>query len=141
MLIESFRCWTYLCDGLCQANDTGFSESIVGLAGISMDARGGRDVDDTARFTVLDTEVGSCGADELEGCGPVQGEDGVPLLVGDFVDDAVPGEAGVVDDLCPAHQYMSCFCRLCVLRSRCRLLTTWIFPPPNSAAFLTKLLM
>lgn len=53
-----------------------------------MNARSGGNVDDAARLAVLDAEVGSGGTDELEGSGAVQGNDGVPLLVGDLVDDA-----------------------------------------------------
>lgn len=51
-----------------------------------MDARGGGDVDNAAWLAVFDTEVGGRSTNELEGCGAVQGNDGVPLLVGDLVD-------------------------------------------------------
>ena len=47
-----------------------------------MQAGRGGDVYDVARFAVFDAEVGGRGADEFEGLGVVQGEDGVPLLVG-----------------------------------------------------------
>lgn len=63
-----------------------------------MDAGRGGDVDDAAGGAVLHSEVRGCGTDELEGRGAVQGDDGVPLLVGHLVDHAVPGIARVVDD-------------------------------------------
>ena len=47
-----------------------------------MQARGGGDIDDGARFAVLDTKVWGSGTDELEGCGIVKGNDGIPLLIG-----------------------------------------------------------
>lgn len=53
-----------------------------------MNAGGRGNVDDAAWLAVLDTEVRSSCADELEGCRAVQRDDGVPLLVGDLVDHA-----------------------------------------------------
>lgn len=47
-----------------------------------MDAGSAGDVDDGARLAVLDPEVGRRCSDQLEGCRAVEGEDGVPLLVG-----------------------------------------------------------
>lgn len=47
-----------------------------------MDAGSAGDVDDGARLAVFDPEV-RCGcSDQLEGCRAVEGEDGVPLLIG-----------------------------------------------------------
>lgn len=69
-------------DGLGQAGHAGFGEGVVCLAGVAVQAGGRGDVDDVAGLAVFDAEVGRCGADELEGLGVVQGEDGVPLFVG-----------------------------------------------------------
>lgn len=69
-------------DGFCQADDAGFGEGVVCLAGVAVEARSGRDVDDVSGLAVFDAEVGCCGADEFEGLGVVEGEDGVPLFVG-----------------------------------------------------------
>lgn len=71
-------------DRLGQADDAGLGQGVVGLARVAVDARGGGDVDDHARLTVLDAEVGSGGADQAERRGAVQADDGVPLLVGDL---------------------------------------------------------
>ena len=46
-----------------------------------VDAAGAADVDDVTGFAVLDAEKGGGSADELEGCGVVQSDDGFPLLV------------------------------------------------------------
>jgi hypothetical protein len=52
------------------------------LAGVTVKTAGGGDVDDVSWFAVLDAEVWCRGADQLEGCTAVEGDDGVPLLVG-----------------------------------------------------------
>lgn len=69
-------------DGLGEADDAGFGERVVGLPGVAVQARRRGDVDDVARLAVLDAEVGRRGADELEGGRVMEGDDGVPLLVG-----------------------------------------------------------
>lgn len=69
-------------NGLGETCDTGLGESVVGLSGVSVYARGAGDVDDGAGLAVLDAEVGCGGTDELEGGGAVEREDCVPLLVG-----------------------------------------------------------
>lgn len=48
---------------------------------VTVDTAGAADVDDAAGLAVFDAEVGARGADELEGGGVVEGEDGVPLFV------------------------------------------------------------
>lgn len=82
-----------------------------------MDAGSAGNVDDGARLAVLDPEVRCRCSDQLEGCGAVEGEDGVPLLIGslgpwsapgtmialrtqwsNLVNHTVPSEAGVVDN-------------------------------------------
>ena len=68
-------------DGFGQADDAGFGQRVVCLAGVAVQAGGRGDVDDVAGGAVFDAEVGGCGADEFEGLGVVQGEDGVPLFV------------------------------------------------------------
>ena len=68
-------------DGLGEADDAGFGQRVVCLARVAVQAGGRGDVDDVARSAVFDAEVGGCGADELEGLGVVEGEDGGPLLV------------------------------------------------------------
>ena len=68
--------------GFCEADDAGFGQGVVCLAGVAVQAGRRGDVDDVARFAVFDAEVGGCGADELERLRVVQGEDGVPLFVG-----------------------------------------------------------
>lgn len=91
--------WTPLFrNGLGQTHDTGFGEGVVGLSCVAVKTGGGRNVDDVAGFTILYAEVWCSCTDELEGSGVVQCEDGVPLLIGDLVDHAVPCESGVVDD-------------------------------------------
>ena len=69
-------------DGFGQAGDAGFGEGVVCLARVAVQAGGRGDVDDVPGLAVFDAEVGSGGADELEGLGVVAGEDGVPLFVG-----------------------------------------------------------
>lgn len=85
-------------DGLGEARDAGLGERVVELSRVAVDARRRGDGDDAARGAVADTEVGGRGADEGEGRGAVQRDDGVPLLVRHLVDHAVPRVAGVVDD-------------------------------------------
>lgn len=65
-----------------------YSKSIISLASVPVDAGSGGDVHNAAWLAILDTEVGRSSTDELEGRGAVQGDDGVPLLVGDLVDHA-----------------------------------------------------
>lgn len=88
----------FLGNSLCKAGNTSLSKCIVELPSVAMHARRRRDVDNAPRSSVLHAEVRSRGADEGEGCGAVQGDDGIPLLVRHLVDDAVPSVAGVVDD-------------------------------------------
>lgn len=88
----------FLCNGLRQARDTGLCQTVVGLAGISVRATCARDIDDDSLLAILDPEVGRSLPDQPEGGGVVDGEDSVPLLVGNLVDDAVPRVAGVVDN-------------------------------------------
>jgi hypothetical protein len=88
----------FLCNGLCQARDTGLCQTVVRLTGISVRATCARDIDDDSLLAILDPEVGRSLSNQPEGGGVVDGEDGVPLLVGDLVDDAVPRVPGVVDD-------------------------------------------
>ena len=68
--------------GLCEADDAGFGEGVVCLAGVAVQAGCRGYVYDVAGLAVFDAEVGGCGADELEGLRVVQGEDCVPLFVG-----------------------------------------------------------
>lgn len=72
----------FLRDGLGETRDAGLGEGVVGLARVAVQAGGAADVDDDAGLAVLDAEVGGRGADELEGGRVVQGDNGVPLLVG-----------------------------------------------------------
>lgn len=69
-------------DGLGHAGHAGLGEGVVELAGVAVQARGAGDVDDAPRLAVLDAEEGRGFAGELEGDGAVEGDDGVPLLVG-----------------------------------------------------------
>ena len=39
------------------------------------------DIDDVSRFAVFYSEIGSCGSDEFEGCGIVEGNYRIPLFV------------------------------------------------------------
>lgn len=88
----------FLGNGPGQADDARLGRGIVCLAGIAVRARGARNVDNGPGLAVLDAKVGCRGADELEGRLGVQVHDGVPLLVGQLVDDAVVRVAGIVDD-------------------------------------------
>lgn len=88
----------FLGDGLGEARHAGLGQGVVDLARVAVDARRRRDVDDGAGLAVLDAEVGGRGADNVEGRGGVQRDDGLPLLVRHLVDDAVPRVAGVVDN-------------------------------------------
>lgn len=65
---------------------------------IAVDSTRAADVDDAPRLAVLDPKVRRGCSHELERCSVVQGQDGVPLLVGHLVDHAVPREARIVDD-------------------------------------------
>ena len=67
---------------LAQSNNTRFRKRIVRLSRITVNTGGTRDIDNIAGFAVFDTEVGCCCSDKLEGCGVVDGEDGVPLFIG-----------------------------------------------------------
>lgn len=58
-----------------------------------MDAGCGGDGDDVARLAILDAEIRRGLAHHVEGRGAVQGDHGLPLLVGHLVDDAVVGVA------------------------------------------------
>ena len=87
-----------LADGLGEPEHAGLGEGVVRLPRVPARAARAADVDDASGFAVLDAEVGCRGADELEGRGGVEGEDGVPLLVRHLVDHAIPGKAGVVHD-------------------------------------------
>ena len=81
----------------------GFRKGVVCLPGVARGAARGRNVYDAPRSVIPDSEIGRRGADEAEGGGGVQGEDGGPLLIGHFVEDSVPGEAGIIDnDVDPA---------------------------------------
>ena len=88
----------FLGDGLGESSDTSFGKGVVQLACIAVDTGGRGDVDDGTRSAVLDAEVRGGFSHEVEGSCAVNGDDVVPLLVGHFVDDAVPGVSGVVDD-------------------------------------------
>lgn len=75
---------------------------IVGLAGVSMGARSGRDIDDATLgglAPLVQLLLGSfphdwrSGLDEAERCCAVHCQHGVPLLGGDPVDHAVPCKA------------------------------------------------
>lgn len=68
-------------DRFGEACDAGFGQGVVGLAGVAVEAGGGGDVDDVSGLAVFDAEVGGGVADELEGCGAVEGDDCFPLLV------------------------------------------------------------
>ncbi len=57
-------------------------ETVVCLACVAVYAGCGGDVDDAAGVAVGDAKVGGCFADELEGCGVMQGYDVLPLFVG-----------------------------------------------------------
>jgi len=85
-------------DRFRQARDARFGEGVVGLSRVAVDAARAADVDDGSGFAVFEAEIGRRGADEAEGGGRVQREDCGPLLVAHFVDHAIPGEAGVVDE-------------------------------------------
>ena len=83
---------------LGQAGDARLGQRVVGLSRVAVHARRRGDVDDAAGLAVLDAEVRSGGADEVEGRGAVQTDNGVPLLVRRLVNDAVPRVAGIVDN-------------------------------------------
>lgn len=85
-------------DGLGHTSNASLCKRIVDLTSISVHARGGRDVDDVPGLAVLDTEVWCSSTNDLEGCGCVKINNGVPLLVGHLVDDTVPCIASVVDN-------------------------------------------
>lgn len=63
-----------------------------------MQTRCGRDVDNVPWFAVLDTEIWSSSADNLEGRCAVKVDNGMPLLVGHLVDHAIPCVARIVHD-------------------------------------------
>lgn len=88
----------FLSNSLCEACNSRLGKCIVELTSVTMHTRSRRDVDNAAWSPIFHAEVRSRGADEGEGCGAVQGDDGVPLLVRHLVNDAVPGIPGVVDD-------------------------------------------
>lgn len=88
----------FLRDRFRQARDARFGKGVVGLSRVAVDAARAADVDDGSGLVVFEAEIGRRGADEAEGGGRVQREDCRPLLVAHFVDHAVPGEAGVVDE-------------------------------------------
>lgn len=69
--------------------DACFGETVVGLAGVAVDAGGGGDVDDAAGLAVSDAEEGGSFTDELEGRCIVEREDVVPLFVSHLVDCCV----------------------------------------------------
>ena len=58
-------------DDFGEADDAGFGEAVVCLAGVAVDAGCAADVDDVTGFAVFNPEIGRCGADEFEGGGVV----------------------------------------------------------------------
>lgn len=64
-----------------------------------MSARGTADIDDAPGRSILDPEIRSSRPDKPEGGSIVDSEDCVPLLVSDLVNHAIPGVAGIVDDV------------------------------------------
>lgn len=72
-------------DRLGEADNTCLADSVVGLSGIAVHSGGGRNVDDVAGLSVLNTKVGGGSPDELEGGGVVDSEHGLPLLVSDLI--------------------------------------------------------
>ena len=75
-----------------------------------MGAGCGGNVDDAAWFTILDTEVWGSLSDQPERSGVVHRENGIPLLIGDFMDDTIPGITGIVDN--DMNLSISKLCRL-----------------------------
>jgi hypothetical protein len=84
---------------LAKTSDTGLGQAVVGLSGVAMGTGSAADVDDASWLPILDTEVGCCLSDEPERSSIVYSEDGVPLLIRDLVNDAVPGVASIVDNV------------------------------------------
>lgn len=58
-----------------------FCQTVIGLTSIAIDATSATDVDDVPWLSVLDSEIWRGGSNELEGCGIVEGNNRVPLLV------------------------------------------------------------
>ncbi|MNC37445.1 hypothetical protein D3C75_860110 [compost metagenome] len=91
--------------GLGHADDAGLGGGVVGLTGVTASGHGGN-VDDLAQhFAAFRGVFLSLGADDrlgctqnAERCGQVAVDDRVPLFVGHFLNDVVPGVPGVVDD-------------------------------------------
>jgi hypothetical protein len=86
-------------DRLRQANDTSLRERIVRLPSIAVRATRAANIHNRSWLTVLHTEIWCSSSNQSEGRGVVDRKDRVPLLVGDLVDYAIPGIAGVVDDV------------------------------------------
>ena len=98
-------------NGLGHTRHTRLCQCIVDLSSISMYAARTRDVDDVPGFAILDPKVQCRSSHNLERCGCVQVDDGVPLLVGHLVYNTVPCVSSIVDnnmDLATAK-----LCRFC----------------------------
>lgn len=98
MLAPSHLWSPFLCNGLGQSSDASLCQAVVGLTSIAVGARCTRDVDDATGFTILDSEVRGGLSDQPERGGVVDSENSIPLLIGDFMDDTIPGVASIVDD-------------------------------------------
>ena len=80
---------------LSVADDPGLGGAVVGLAELAAQAVDRGDVDDPARFLLLEQRGGVAG--EIEVALEVDLEDPVPLLLGHLPADPVPVHPGVVD--------------------------------------------
>src|SRR5581483_11840742 len=92
---------------LGQTGDTGLGGGIIHLSGIAIDAGDRGDIDHLARISATvgsDFLLGSVAyegrglAQNAERSGGVNIHHGVPLLIGHFMNDAIPGVAGVIDN-------------------------------------------
>src|SRR5471030_3139948 len=106
----------FLGHGLGHADNGSLSGGIAHLAGVAVDAGDGGDIHhfavDAAAFVLFFLGCAAdkirSGAQDAEGRGGVHVEHGVPLLVGHFLDDSVPGVAGIVDDDVDAAELVQC---------------------------------
>ena len=84
-----------------EGRDAGLGRAVVGLAGVAVDARHRRGVDDAAVHLLAGLDllppVGGGPAGRAEGALEVDLDDGVPLLLGHVGQHPVPQDAGVVD--------------------------------------------
>ena len=82
-------------NALGQGDEAGLGGGVVALSGVAMNAYDTGHVDDAA--AALAHHDGRDGVDEVEGALEIDGDDGVPLLLGHAHHETVLGDAGVVD--------------------------------------------